>query len=105
MPVTRQYWWIVASAEGKPFLIFGSDKGESDALARGRELLPGTDFEIKKYPTMNLQRASALHRGVRLKSTRSLKVASQRLGHEKSAKRLRSKKASKPKDWDPFNSY
>jgi len=107
MPVTRQYWWIVARDEdGKPYLIFGSDKGEADALQHGREMLPGTDFEIKKYPTMNLQHASQLHRGVRLESTHSLKEASRRLGHEKSAARLQRKKRTKQsKGWDPFNSY
>ena len=105
--ITRYYWWLVTQDEdGKPFLIFGSDKSENDALQNGREMLPGTTFEIRKLPTRNLQRASSLIKGNRLESTHSLKEASKRLGHEKSVERLRRKREKQSSsDWDPFNSY
>jgi len=104
--ITRNYWWLVTQEDGKPFLIFGSDRGEEDALRNGREMLPGTEFTIEKYPTRNLARASSLHRGHKLESTHSLKEASKRLGHEKSVEQLKRKWAKQSSnDWDPFNSY
>lgn len=105
--ITRYYWWLVTQDEdGKPYLIFGSDKGEDDALQNGREMLPGTSFEVRKLPTRNLQRASSLLRGSRLENTHSLKEASKRLGHEKSVARLKRKRIKQSSnDWDPYNSY
>ncbi len=87
----KQYYWLVCHSEGKVFLVFGSDKSEEDARNRGMELLSGVDFDIKKLPTRNQSRASALYRGVRLENTHSLKKSSQRLGHEKSITRLHRK--------------
>ena len=106
MPVTRFYWWIITESEGKPYLIFGSDIGENQALQKGREMLPGMDFQIRKLPTRSLQRASSLLKGNRLETTHSLKKASMRLGHDKSANKLRKKKTKESSTgWDPFNSY
>jgi len=93
MPITRNYWWIVArDAKGAPSLIFGSDISEDDARQKGFEMLPGLDFNIKKYPTRNLQSASSMYRGTRLQSTHSIYEANRRIGHEKSIKRARRKR-------------
>jgi len=90
--VTRFYYWIVARGDdGKPYLIFGSDKSEEDARQKGMELLAGLDFEIKRYPTRDLATASAYLRGKRLERTQSLKEAGRRIGHTKSLRRLRRK--------------
>ncbi len=89
MSATRYYWWIVAICESKPMLIFGSDRSEDEARQKGMELLAGTNFEIKKLPTRDQGRASALLRGKRLEDTHDLKTASQRLGHEKSIARIK----------------
>jgi hypothetical protein len=83
------YYWLSARDEtGKPFLIYGG-RSESEARERGLEVLNGADFEIKKFPTVNLSRASSMMKGNRLEKTHSLKKASRRLGHEKSLKRFK----------------
>ncbi len=81
---TRQYYWIVAhdAQTGEDTLIFGSDRGESEARNRGLMMLSGIDFEIKKYPTKDLSTASALYKGKKLETTRSLHEAKRRLTHE-----------------------
>ena len=90
----RQYhYWIACRDEetGKPYLIYGCPdrEGEEEARRKGMEMLPGLDFEIKRYPTRNLSEASAYHRGKRLERGEGLKSSVERLGHEKSAERLR----------------
>ncbi len=88
---TRYYYWIVTrdSETGRPYLVFGSDKDEADARQKGLELLGGMDFEIKRYPTRDLNTASAYLRGKRLEETHSLRSAGKRIGHSKSLARLR----------------
>lgn len=88
---TKYYWWIVSAdpETGKPYLIFGSDKGEDDARQKGLEMLSGLDFQIKRLPTRNLAMASSMLKGNRLEQSRSLKTASKRLGHSKSLRRLK----------------
>ncbi len=79
----RFHFWLVAVYDGKPTLVYGGPD-ENSARQRGMELLPGVDFEIKRLPTYNLQRASSLIRGNRLEQSHSLKDATKRLGHDKS---------------------
>ena len=87
------YYWISARDEtGKRYLIFGSDKDEDSARQKGLEMLGGVDFEIKRFPTRDLSRASSMMKGKRLEETHSLRDASKRLGHSKSVKRLRRKR-------------
>ena len=90
---TRFYYWICARDpdSGRPYLVFGSDKGEEDARQKGMELLGGLDFEIKRFPTRDLAAASAFLRGKRLEQTQSLRTAGRRIGHTKSLRRLRRK--------------
>lgn len=84
------YYWIAARDErGKRYLIFGSDRSEDEARQKGLEMLGGVDFVIKRYPTRDLSRASSFSKGIRLKETHSLKKATERLGHDKSVRRLR----------------
>ena len=94
---TRYYWWGVSQdpETHKPYLVFLSDKGEEDALERGRELLAGINFEVKKLKTRSLSAASSAIRGGRLESTHSLKEAGQRIGHTKSIIRDRNRKINK----------
>jgi hypothetical protein len=84
--VNTNYYWIKATDQGKPYLIFGGIR-EDDARAKGLEMLPGVDFELVKLPTRNLQRASAMVRGTRLEETHNLRKASARIGHDRSIKR------------------
>lgn len=89
----KEYWWIVCtdSESGKRYLLFGSDKSEDDARQNGLEMLGGTDFEIRMFPTSDRNTASAMLRGKRLKESHSLAESSQRIGHERSIDRLRQK--------------
>ena len=93
----RWYYWIVALDQEtkKHYLIYGG-LNESDARAKGLELLGGVDFEIKKYPTRDLATASSYYRGKRLETTHSLKEASKRIGHGRSLSRLRKKHSNFP---------
>ena len=96
MPVREEYWWITASdpETGKPYLIAGG-RTEDEARQKGLETLGGIDFQLRKFPTRNLSRASALLRGSKLETTHSLSKAAERLGHEKSIdrdKKLRQKR-------------
>ena len=94
-----QYWhWIVATdpETHKPYLIAGG-RTEDEARQRGMECLGGLDFQIKRLPTRNLQRASSLLKGNRLERTQSLRKASERIGHERTVRR-RVRRQSTP-DW------
>ena len=87
----KQYYWLMARDEDrKPYLIYGGAT-EDEARRKGLEMLAGVDFEIKRFPTRNLARASSMMKGHRLEDTHSLKKASQRLGHDKSLRRLKKK--------------
>ena len=92
MEETRYHYWLYAKdpSTGKPYLIYGcpASDGEEHARLRGLELLPGLNFEIKRLRTMNLQKASSMIRGGRLETSHSLREAGQRIGHERSVRRL-----------------
>jgi len=89
----RNYYWLVARDEnGKPYLIFGGDS-EVEARQKGLEMLGGLDFEIRSYPTRHEPTASSYLRGKRLEDTHSLKESSRRIGHSKSLRRLRQRRA------------
>jgi len=86
----KNYWWIIArDSEGKFYLIFGSEHSEDDARQKGLDMLPMSDFEVRRYPTRNKAEASAYFRGKRLEAGEGLDRAKQRVGHEKSIARLR----------------
>ncbi len=92
MPVAdsrRKYYWILASdpGTGKPYLVFGGNT-EDEARQHGMELLGGLDFEVRSLPTRNLARASSLIKGKKLEDTHSLSKSGERLGHDRSVKRL-----------------
>lgn len=90
--MARNYFWLVCSDEdGKPYLIYGG-ASEEEARNHGLEMLAGTDFNIKRLPTKNLAMASSMLKGSKLESTHSLKKASQRLGHDRSIKRMKRKR-------------
>jgi len=86
----KYYYWLVSRdpETGKSYIIYG---GESEDAARqqGLEMLAGLDFEMKRLPTRDRGAASAFIRGKRLERTHSLKEAGQRMGHEKSVRRMR----------------
>ncbi len=84
----QKHFWIVTSHEGKPFLIYGG-LTEEDARNKGLTELNGLDFAVKMYPTLDTNAASAMHRGKRLGDTHSLGQASERLGHDRSLRRLK----------------
>jgi len=91
----RKYFWLVANdpETGKPYLIYGGTT-EAEARQQGIEMLSGVDFEIKALPTMNLQAASSMLKGRKLKKTHSLRKASERLGHTKSVRRMRRRRTT-----------
>ena len=84
----RHYWIVARDETGQPYLLYG---GLTEEIARqkGFEMLGGIDFEIKMYPTVDRNAASAMHRGKRLQAGEGLHRSSERLGHEKSLRRLR----------------
>lgn len=94
MPQRYYYWIAVRDPDtGKLNLIFGSDRSEEEARQKAMEMVPGLDFEVKRYPTRSLQAASAFLRGKRLESGEGLKAAQERIGHEKSVKKIRQRRA------------
>ena len=97
----REHWWIIARENGKPYLIYAcpARDGEESARQKGLELLGGIDFQLKKYPTRDVGRASSLYRGVRLENTHSLKESSRRIGHNKSLKRLKQQERFRNTIW------
>jgi hypothetical protein len=94
----RFYYWLVARENGRPYLVFGGNT-EGEARQHGLEVLGNIDFEIKRYPTRDLGRASSMYKGYRLDKTHSLKDASRRIGHDKSVKRLRNKRPQGDMIW------
>ena len=94
--MVRQYhlWLVTKDETGKSYLIYGApdfgiNGGEAVAREKGLSMLGGLDFEIKRYPTRNLQQASSYYHGTKLENTKSLKEAGRRVGHDKSLRRLR----------------
>ena len=94
----RKYYWLVAvdPETKKPYLIYGGAT-EAEARQEGLEMLNGIDFSIRAFPTMNLQAASAMMKGRRLKQTHSLRKSSERLGHKKSVTRMRRRRTKHPR--------
>lgn len=91
----KTYYWLTAHDEdGKPYLIYGGAT-EDEARQKGLEELGGVDFEIRKFPTRNLARASSMMKGHKLSTEHSLKKASARLGHDKSLSRTKRKEKRK----------
>ena len=90
---TQYHFWIVAKDPDtmRPYLIYGSSRSSEECRQKGLELLGNIDFEIKKYPTRDLNTASAFLRGKRLEQSGSLGTAGKRIGHDKSLRRLRRK--------------
>jgi len=84
----RYYYWIIVYDQGRPYLVFGG-ADEEEARRKGLELLVGENFELKRYPTSDLSRASAFFRGRRLDETHSLRESSRRIGHDRSIARLK----------------
>lgn len=84
------YYWLVAKEPetGKPYLIAGG-KTEEEARQKGLEMLSGQgiDFNIRRLPTIDIGRASSMLKGQRLEKTRSLKTATEKLGHDRTLKR------------------
>jgi hypothetical protein len=86
----REYhYWIVSKDPdtGGYTLIYG-DKDESMARRKGLEMLAGVTFELRRFPTRDLDTASAMFRGKRLEDGEGLHAAKQRLGHERTLKRM-----------------
>ncbi len=76
---------------GKPYLIYGG-RTEDEARQKGLDILGGIDFAVKMYATSNADVASSMHRGKRLEETHSLSEARQRLGHDRSLRRMQRRK-------------
>lgn len=94
----RFYYWLVAKGEdGKTFLIFGSEHSEEECRQKGLEMLQGVDFQVVRLPTRDLATASSMWRGKRLDVGEGLHRSTQRLGHDKSIRRLRRKQ--RMPDW------
>jgi hypothetical protein len=106
MPVARPYWWLIAHDQetGEDTLIFGSEKGESDARSHGLTMLPGINFEVKMFRTRDLSAASAIYRGKKLETGHSLHDAKRRLVHEKGLRRkkIRQEKKRRSNNDIPF---
>ena len=88
------YYWLACIGEnGRPYLISATScRSEEEARMQGIETLGGIDFKIMQYPTMNLQAASSMHKGHKLKTGRGLTNSTKRLGHTKSINRLKRKR-------------
>lgn len=86
----RLYYWILARDPdtGKLNLIRGG-WSEEEARQKGLEMLAGIEFEVRGLRTTNIATASSIIRGERLERTHSLKKASERIGHEKTVRRMR----------------
>ena len=99
------YYWIVARdpETDKPYLLPGG-KTEQEARQKGLEQLNGIDFELRRYPTMDIAKASAMLKGKRLEKTQSLHKAVERLGHGKSLKRAQKKRETRSGFGSPFSS-
>lgn len=89
----RKYYWLICQdpETSKVFLIAGGNT-EDEARSKGLEMLGGIDFEIRALPTRSLPAASQMVKGKRLEDTHSLQMASHRIGHNKSLRRLRQRR-------------
>ena len=73
---------------GELIVKFHDGVTEEEARQKGLEMLGGLNFEIKRYPTRDLAKASSFLRGKRLEQSQSLSEAGRRIGHTKSLRRL-----------------
>lgn len=89
MTIPRTFYWILCKDPdtGRPFLIAGGDT-EDEAREKGLSTLSGIDFEIRGLRTRNLAAASSMIRGKRLEDTRSLRTAREKIGHDRSVRRM-----------------
>jgi len=88
------YFWVVTKdpETGKPYLLPGG-RTEDEARQKGMEQLGGIDFELRRFPTTNMERASAMLKGRRLEKTKSLHKSVERLGHTRTLRRQQGKRA------------
>ena len=78
----RWYWWLVAKEDsGQRYLIFGSDKSEEEARQKGFEL-GMSDFDIKRFPTRDVNAASHMLKYGIVKAKRDIRQAGKRLRHK-----------------------
>lgn len=90
------YYWIVARdpETRRPYLLPGG-KTEQEARQKGLEQLNGIDFELRRFPTTDIGRASAMLKGRRLEKTKSLHKSVEHLGHSKTLRRNQRKRDKK----------
>ena len=88
----QKHYWLVCVDDGKPYLIYGG-LTEDAARQKGLEILGGIDFQVKMYATTDTDTASSMHRGKRLEETHSLSTARERLGHDRSLRRMQRRKS------------
>ena len=97
MTTRRRYWWIEGRCldDGKAILLFGSDRSEAEAREHALELLSGQniDWTIKMYPTRHLASASQMSKGYKLDETHNVKSSLRRVGHSKTLKRMKTRRA------------
>ena len=86
MPRTRHYWIVAEDSDGRHYLIYGGIS-EDAARMQGLSFLGGANFDIKMFPTTDMDTASAMFRGKRLVNGDGLRKSTQRIGHEKSIQR------------------
>jgi hypothetical protein len=84
--MSKNFYWIIAYMDNQPYLIGGNGgeqgvKTEEEAKTNAFQL-GLTNFQIKAYPTMNMQAASAFFRGKRVNETKNLREASRRIKHK-----------------------
>lgn len=79
--MSREYFWIVAYLDNRPFLMYGGETREQ-ARQIALETLASSSFEIRTYPTRNQSMASAYFRGKRLRETQNLRTATRRISHK-----------------------
>ena len=78
----REYWWLVAKDDtGQRYLIFGSEKSSDEARQVGFSM-GMNDFEIKKFPTRDLDTASHILKYGVVKKTQDIRNARKRLRHQ-----------------------
>jgi len=92
---TRFYYWIYGrdtTGDGKPFLCYGG-MTETEAMEKGREMLSGLDFQVKKLATRDISTASRMLKYGKLEKSHSLRESKEHLGHSKTIKRMQARRA------------
>ena len=77
----------------KSFLVFGSDRSESDARTKGMEMLSGQniDWEVRMIPTRDIASASRATKGYKLSQSHDFRGSIQRLKHKRRGQPARAK--------------